>query len=504
MLVSGLLAPAVIGQPVEVHRSDGSPLTIDNYSEHVATAFLLLSSRSPETRLAVDSIRTANARNRRHKIMFVGIFPNPAESGEEMLRFCQASGFVFPCYRDPSHKAARTLGASVTPEAFLLDTNGKVIYKGDIPGLQKALEEVVAKQPVAIASTPPSGTPIDKPGPPLPISDPYGTMIFSSELIFDKIPGAPVHHASSITETANGDLLVTWYGGSYESSDDEALFMARRKKGQSFWEPPEMLLREPQAPVGNAVIFTDQRGRVWIVWGRMEATQPLLAHSGWDRTRLMYRISEDNGYTWSKDQLFPLDTTGWLPRNLPIKLTTGELVLPLSDERNNTDLSFFVITKDAGKTWVKSSVIPNSRSQGEQPTVAQRKDGSLLAFLRTTPRLLQTESLDHGMTWSPAQSTDLKDPDAAISLRALKDGNLLLAWNNQERGRSPLHIARSTDGGKTWNTPLVLEANPGEYSYPSIFQTSDGLIHVIYTYRRYSIKHVVFNEDWLFRFERPD
>ena len=25
-------------------------------------------------------------------------------------------------------------------------------------------------------------------------------------------------------QAANGDLLVTWYGGSYESSDDEALF----------------------------------------------------------------------------------------------------------------------------------------------------------------------------------------------------------------------------------------------------------------------------------------
>ena len=99
-----------------------------------------------------------------------------------------------------------------------------------------------------------------------------------------------------------------------------------------------MLLREPSAPVGNAVIFTDQRGRLWIVWGRMEARQPLLAHTGWERTRLLYRISDDNGYTWSKDRLFPLETTGWLPRNLPIKLATGELVLPLSDERNNTRL----------------------------------------------------------------------------------------------------------------------------------------------------------------------
>lgn len=504
ILISGLFAGALTGQSVKVERSDGSALMIDNYAEHQATAFVFLSSRSPESRLAVDAIRTANDRHRRRKIMFAGIFPNPAESGEEMLRFCQASGFVFPCYRDPSRRVARAFGASVTPEALLLDSAGKVIYKGGVAGLEKAIEDVVAKRPVGVASTPPSGTPIDKPGPPRPIEDRYGTLIYSSELIFEKIPGAPVHHASSIAEAANGDLLVTWYGGSYESSDDEALFLARRKKGQRTWEQPQMLLRHPSAPVGNAVVFTDQRGRVWIVWGRMDARQPLLAHTGWERTRLLYRISEDNGYTWSEDKLFPMDTTGWLPRNLSIKLATGELVLPLSDERNNRDLSFFVITKDAGKTWVKSEIIPNAQSQGEQPTVAQRKDGSLLAFLRTGPRLLQTESFDRGMTWSPAKLTYFKNPDAAISLCSLKNGTSVLAWNNQERGRSPLHIARSTDGGKTWSDPVMLESNPGEYSYPSVFQSSDGLIHVIYTYRRYSIKHVVFNEDWLFRFERPD
>ena len=48
----------------------------------------------------------------------------------------------------------------------------------------------------------------------------------------------------------------------------------------------------------------------------------------------MYRVSSDNGKTWTKDALFPMDTAGWLPRNLPITLPGGELLVPLSDERN--------------------------------------------------------------------------------------------------------------------------------------------------------------------------
>ena len=40
---------------------------------------------------------------------------------------------------------------------------------------------------------------------------------------------------------------------------------------------------------------------------------------------------------------------------------------------------------------------------------------------------------------------------------------------------------------------LVLEDQPGEYSYPAIIQTSDGLVHATYTWKRQRIKHVVID-----------
>ena len=62
-------------------------------------------------------------------------------------------------------------------------------------------------------------------------ADPIESRVFSSELIFDKIPRAPDHHCSTLAEAPNGDLLCVWYGGSYEVADDEVLYLARRRKG---------------------------------------------------------------------------------------------------------------------------------------------------------------------------------------------------------------------------------------------------------------------------------
>lgn len=496
--------------PLEVERLNGLPLPISNYAEHNATVILFLSSRSEKTAASAPAIARLNDLNRRQRVMFVGIFPNPAESAEEVKAFCQDSGFIFPCYRDPRHKAATQLGATVTPEVFVIDKNARVRYRGRVGNddetgaLAGALQNLSGASPASPVTEVADGNPIASPGKLALTKAPAGSIHFSSELIFDKIPGAPAHHASSIAEAPNGDLLVTWYGGSYESSDDEVLFLARRKKGERNWSPPETLISDPQHPVGNAIIFVDPAKKVWILWGRMEATQPLLAHTGWDGARLMYRVSSDSGNTWTKDVLFPMETLGWLPRNLPITLPGGELLVPLSDERDNIDKSFFVLSKDSGKTWVRSQIIPNQKTSGEQPTVAPRPDGSLIAFLRLRPTLLQTESTDGGLSWSAAHETQLKCPEAAISMRALKNGHLLLVHNDSERARTPLSITRSDDGGKTWGAHLALESDPGEYSYPSVLQTSDGLIHVVYTYRRYSIKHVEFDENWLDHLNRPN
>ena len=86
----------------------------------------------------------------------------------------------------------------------------------------------------------------------------------------------------------------------------------------------------------------------------------------------------------------------------------------------------------------------------------------------------------------------------------LHNGHLVLVYNDSETDRTPLCISRSIDEGRTWEKPLLLESNPGRYSYPCVTQTEDGKIHVTYTFRRYAIKHVEMDENWLIQLDRPN
>ena len=87
----------------------------------------------------------------------------------------------------------------------------------------------------------------------------------------------------------------------------------------------------------------------------------------------------------------------------------------------------------------------------------------------------------------------------------LKSGRVVLIFNDtDESDRYPLSIIQSTDDGQTWEEQRTLEADWGEFSYPCIIQSEDGMIHVSYTYRRYHIKHVAFDEGWLIHEERPN
>lgn len=498
------LEPGEAAGPVSFETLDGHPRTMNNYGERAGTVVAFLSARCDVTAAQMRDINTLHEAYRMKRVLFVGVCSNPDESGEEVRTFLQNNGCIFPIYLDPSRAVANRFGAAVTPEFFVLDHEGRLVYRGplgdDSGGLKPAIVALLKKSPPSKAVLPAAGTPIDAPGPKREIPDPYGTMKLSSQLIFEKIPGVAVHHCSTIAEAPNGDLLCLWYAGSYESSEDQALYLSRLPKGSCAWTAPERVVWNPEAPPGNAVIFTGPDRRVWIVWGRMEGSRPMRRGSGWSECRLMVRTSTDNGVTWSADTEIP-DSFGWLPRNAPLTLNDGRFAVPISGRVDSKYAGFLLELQPDNTTWQRTGLMPG----GEQPTVIQRDNGELLCLMRGHPRILQSVSSDGGATWTKPERTELKCPDSGIAMTKLRSGRVLLVYNDTDQSdRTPFNLVQSTDDGKTWGEMKVLEQDWGEFSYPCIIQASDGTVHLTYTYRRFSIKHTSFDEGWLVTKERPN
>jgi predicted neuraminidase len=97
------------------------------------------------------------------------------------------------------------------------------------------------------------------------------------------------------------------------------------------------------------------------------------------------------------------------------------------------------------------------------------------------------------------KATDLPNPNSGIEALTLADGRHLLIYNHLESGKSGggrrgmLNVAISNDGVQ-WHKAAVLEQQTGaEFSYPAIIQSTDGNVHITYTWKRQRIKHVVLS-----------
>jgi alpha-L-rhamnosidase len=137
-------------------------------------------------------------------------------------------------------------------------------------------------------------------------------------------------------------------------------------------------------------------------------------------------------------------------------------------------------------------------SNAIQPSILNYGNGKLQILCRSKERVIeQSWSEDNGRSWSAITATSLPNNNSGTDAVTLADGRQLLVYNHvktpagaSKGARTPLNIAISKDG-ITWYAALVLEDSPiGQYSYPSVIQSADGYVHIVYTWRRQKIKYV--------------
>lgn len=353
------------------------------------------------------------------------------------------------------------------------------------------------------------------------------------------------NHAANLMQLANGDLGCVWFGGTQEGIPDISVWFSRLKSGATTWTEPVKLSDDPTRSEQNPVLFPAPDGRLWLLWtAQINGRQ--------DTSIVRARISADDGVTWGPIETL-IDEPGTFIRQPITVRGDGAWLLPIFLCRTtpgiawvgDDDVSTVKISHDQGKTW-RTVEVPDSLGAVHMNIVAL--DGLELVALyrsRWADHVRLSRSLDGGESWSAPEDLPLPNNNASVQAIRLADGRLAMVHNwasrldakerrlslydeieDDEAGassptpggdptrpsafwgapRAPMTLSVSPDAGRTWPIRIDLEEGDGycmsnnskesknrELSYPSIYQTTDGRVHVAYTWFRKAIKHLSFD-----------
>lgn len=323
-------------------------------------------------------------------------------------------------------------------------------------------------------------------------------VVVRSEFIYEVAP-FPSAHASTIAETDHG-LVSAWFGGTAEGADDVGIWVARHENG--LWLTPSEVADGVQSdgtryPCWNPVLFQPSSGPLLLFYKVGPSPR-----AWWG----VVQSSDDHGRTWSKAVRLPDGILGPV-RAKPVERNDGTLLAGSSTEHDGwvTHLERFTLGRNdnwnlgafgSPHRWSRSAPLNDADEFGAiQPTVLVHSHTRLQVLCRSRQGVItQAWSFDGGLTWGPMTRTGLPNPSAGIDALRLRDGRFLLVYNPLRRGRHRLAVALSTDG-HDWKQVRLLEdaSDDTEYSYPAVIQTTDGLLHVTYTWRRERVRHVVLD-----------
>ena len=94
--------------------------------------FIVLSSKCPLAKRYSMRLKRLAETYGPHGVRFFGLFPNDDETTEGIRSYADASQCPFPLVRDAGGYVSRLIGATMTPQAFVVDRFSKLAYRGAI------------------------------------------------------------------------------------------------------------------------------------------------------------------------------------------------------------------------------------------------------------------------------------------------------------------------------------------------------------------------------------
>lgn len=155
---------------VKMRNVDGRELSIADVAGAKGTLVIFTCNHCPWAKAWETRIATLGNTYAQRGVGVIAVNANDPvayadDSFDAMVKRAKERDFQFPYVVDAGSKVARAFGAERTPEAFLFDANGVLVYHGTIDDnaddagavkqhfLRDALDAVASGQPVAVKET---------------------------------------------------------------------------------------------------------------------------------------------------------------------------------------------------------------------------------------------------------------------------------------------------------------------------------------------------------------
>ena len=314
-------------------------------------------------------------------------------------------------------------------------------------------------------------------------------------------------HAASAVELADGSLRAYWFGGSREGADDVSIWTARRAPGSESWGQPtiavdrlwlEKASGQNIRKLGNPVAHRSPDGEVELfVVG--------VSLGGWSGSSIYHLRSGDEGLSFSKPRRLitsPLANLSTLVKGAAFDTEDGGLLLPVYHELATVYPQ--LLRLDAKRKVVGLRSWREARGL-LQPWAVPGEDG-----LEMLLRDMSDVGRVHTLSSAGVEPLDIPNPNSAVAAIALQGGTLLACNDTgKEDSRSRMALYFRPAGGTEWRLLRHLalpeaeeredEGSRERISYPWLMQSSDGTLHLFFTWHRREIRHLQFDaREWDF------
>ena len=136
-------APPAIGATIEdftLPDVDNKDRSLKSLAGKNGTVLLFIAVQCPVSNAYNERMAKLAEDYQAKGIAVIGINSNVAEDAAAVKAHATEHKLSFPILKDPGNKIADKLGATVTPEAYFLDANNKLLYHGRIDNSRNAAQ----------------------------------------------------------------------------------------------------------------------------------------------------------------------------------------------------------------------------------------------------------------------------------------------------------------------------------------------------------------------------